>query len=94
MSHSLHLHQELSLDSPRSLVFTVRSVAAHRVDLIDKDDRRLFLPSHVKQRFDKLLALSDIFAHQVRGGNREEGPFCLSRTSFCEVSLPCSWRTI
>jgi len=49
VSHPLHLHQELGLDAPRRVAFSLRSIRAQRVDFVDEDDRRFALAGHIEQ---------------------------------------------
>jgi hypothetical protein len=94
MTHTLHLHQKLSLHSPRSLVLAIRSISTHRVYLIDKNDGGLFLSGHVEERFDQFLTFSHVLAHQIRRGNREECTVGLSCAGLCEEGLSSSRRTV
>lgn len=46
---TLHLNQELSLNTASSLALVLTSGAAQRVDLINEDDGRLVLPRQAEQ---------------------------------------------
>lgn len=46
---TLHLNQELCLDTASSLALVLTSWATQRVNLINEDDRRLVLPSKAKK---------------------------------------------
>lgn len=78
---TLHLNQEFGFDSPRSLVLAIRSISTHRVDFVDKNNRRFFFSCQVKQRFNQFLTFSHILAHQVRRRDREKCTLCLSCAS-------------
>jgi len=75
IAYALHLHQELGLDAPDAVVLVVRSRRAHRIDLVDEDDRRLVLAGQLKEILDQLLGLAQPLGHQIGTGYREEcGP--------------------
>ena len=50
VAHTLHLHEELSLDSPRRLALRVRAGGAEGVHFVDEDDGRLPCARNFEQR--------------------------------------------
>ena len=90
----LHLNHKLSLNSPTALILALTPGPRQRVNLIDKDNRRLLLPGQSEQSLDQLLRLSNIFTHQVTTRNREESRICLGGASLGQVSLTSARRTI
>jgi hypothetical protein len=65
MAYSIHLYQELSLDSLAGLILPLTTIASHGVNFINEDDAGLFLSSHLEQCLHNLFTLPDIFAHDV-----------------------------
>ena len=94
MTNSLHLNQKFSLDSPGCLILSVRSISTHRVDLINENDRWLFLSSHIEKSFDQFLTFSHVFTHQIGWGDWEKCSICFSSASFCKISFSSTWRAI
>ena len=64
-AHSLHLNQELCLDSSSSVVFRVGASAAERVNLVDEDDGRFTGSGKYKQTLDKSFAFSEPLADEI-----------------------------
>jgi len=88
---AVHLDEELGLDATGRFVFALRSLAAKRIDLINKDERRLFLASHLKKILDEALGLTLPLADEVGGGNGEESAFALGCAGLREEGLTGAW---
>ena len=91
----IHLHQYL-VESVVSLV--VRAVAsaslpAHRVDLVDEDNRRRFLPRSREKVANARCTHSHKNLDEVRARSGNEGHSCLARTCLGQHGLSCAWRT-
>ena len=84
---AVHLNQQLV---QRLLTFVVAaaetgaSVSAHRVDLVDEDDRRRVLLCLLKEVAHTACTHADEHFHEVRTGDREERHACLSCDRSCE----------
>ena len=84
---TVHLDEELSLDAPRGLILALTSASAERVNLIYEDDGRFVLSRKLEELLDETLRLSQPFADEVRGADREEGAVGLGCTGFGEIGL-------
>lgn len=94
VSHSLHLNEELCLNSLRGFILIVGSGRDETVDFIDENDRTFLLSSLLEEILHLLFRLSNIFGHDVTGRDGEENSVGLSGAGLGKESLACSGRTV
>jgi len=94
VAESLHLDKKLCLYPSGGLILAVWPTAAHRVNLIDEYNRRLFLPRARKQGFYQFFTLPHVFTHQIRRRHRKESTLRLRGTSFGQKSFTSSRGTV
>jgi hypothetical protein len=93
-SATTHLHEELCLDSARGLALPLRARRAQRVDLVDKDDRRLGFARHLEHLLDQLLGLALPLRDEVRRGHGEERAVSLGGHGLGEEGLSRAGGTV
>ena len=91
---TVHLNQELGLNSPRWFIFTFSSFSAQGVYLINENEWWLPLPCHLEQMFDEFFRFSLPFRHQIGRRNGEESWVAFCGTGLGEETLTSSGRAI
>jgi len=94
VSATIHLNQELGLDSPRWLILTFGSLTAERINLIDKDHRWLPFSCELKKLLYQSFRLTLPFTHEIGRWDWEECAVTLGSTSLSEETLTRSWWAI
>lgn len=87
VTNTVHLNQELGLDTARSLRFTIAALTTERVNLIDEDDGWLVGTGHLKQVLHQALRLSHPLGDQICRRDGDEGGLGLSGHGLGKVGL-------